>query len=128
MVIKFYCVSCREKRDGTDIQEVILANGKNARKAKCEICGKEMFRINGTEPKGNEEQLKNIKKEETNEEKMVKALDYIANYISEKRLVGSSLPGNQEIEILRSISKGIWAIEGLLRKKFGYSSYDDKWS
>jgi hypothetical protein len=41
----FYCVKCRAKRNGKDIQDVILKNGKKARKATCEVCGTKMFRI-----------------------------------------------------------------------------------
>lgn len=43
--IMFYCVKCREKREGKDIQKVTMKNGKPARKAVCEVCGTTMFRI-----------------------------------------------------------------------------------
>jgi len=45
MALDFYCVKCRTKRDGKDVQNVTLKNGKAARKATCEVCGTKMFRI-----------------------------------------------------------------------------------
>lgn len=43
----FYCVKCRQKREGTNVQEVTMKNGKKAKKATCEVCGTTMFRIGG---------------------------------------------------------------------------------
>jgi hypothetical protein len=43
----FYCVKCRAKRNGKDIKEVTMKNGKKAKKAICEVCGTTMFRIGG---------------------------------------------------------------------------------
>ena len=44
---KMYCVKCREKRDGKDLEKVTMKNGKPATKGKCEVCGTTMFRIGG---------------------------------------------------------------------------------
>lgn len=44
---KMYCVKCREKRDGKDHEDVIMKNGKKAKKAVCEKCGTKMFKIVG---------------------------------------------------------------------------------
>ncbi len=41
----FYCVKCRTKREGNNVKEVTLKNGKPAREAVCEVCGTRMFRI-----------------------------------------------------------------------------------
>lgn len=43
----FYCVKCRTKRNGKDVEKVTLKNGKPAKKATCETCGTKMFRIGG---------------------------------------------------------------------------------
>jgi len=43
----FYCVKCRTKRNGKNVQKVTMKNGKPARKATCEVCGTTMFRIGG---------------------------------------------------------------------------------
>jgi hypothetical protein len=40
-----YCVKCRAKRDGKDLKEVTLKNGKPATKGVCEVCGTTMFKI-----------------------------------------------------------------------------------
>ncbi|KKQ49000.1 MAG: hypothetical protein US67_C0020G0014 [Candidatus Woesebacteria bacterium GW2011_GWD1_38_10] len=45
--VLMYCVKCRAKREGKDIQEVTMKNGKKAKKGKCEVCGTTMFRIGG---------------------------------------------------------------------------------
>jgi hypothetical protein len=42
-----YCVKCRAKREGKEVQDVTMKNGKKAKKAKCEVCGTTMFRIGG---------------------------------------------------------------------------------
>lgn len=42
-----YCVKCRQKREGTDIVDVTMKNGKKAKKGKCEVCGTTMFKIGG---------------------------------------------------------------------------------
>lgn len=44
-MLEFYCLKCRVKRNGKDVQKVILKNGRAARKAVCEVCGTYMFRI-----------------------------------------------------------------------------------
>ncbi len=43
--IMFYCVKCRAKKKGKNIEKVTMKNGKPARKAVCETCGTTMFRI-----------------------------------------------------------------------------------
>jgi RNase P subunit RPR2 len=42
-----YCVKCRTKREGKNVQEVTMKNGKKALKAECEVCGTKMFKIKG---------------------------------------------------------------------------------
>jgi hypothetical protein len=42
-----YCVKCREKREGKNIEKVTMKNGKPASKGVCEVCGTTMFRIGG---------------------------------------------------------------------------------
>lgn len=42
-----YCVKCRASREGKEIQQVTMKNGKPATKAKCEVCGTTMFKIGG---------------------------------------------------------------------------------
>lgn len=43
----FYCVKCRTKREGKNVQDVTMKNGKKAKKAVCEVCGTTMFKIVG---------------------------------------------------------------------------------
>lgn len=45
--VTFYCVKCRAKRDvdEADTEEVVMKNGKHARKAKCPVCATGMFKI-----------------------------------------------------------------------------------
>jgi hypothetical protein len=40
-----YCVKCRAKREGKDVQEVTMKNGKPATKGVCEVCGTAMYKI-----------------------------------------------------------------------------------
>lgn len=40
-----YCVKCRAKREGKNVQAVTMKNGKPAKKAQCEVCGTTMFKI-----------------------------------------------------------------------------------
>ncbi len=40
-----YCVKCRAKREGKDLESVTMKNGKPATKATCEVCGTKMFKI-----------------------------------------------------------------------------------
>jgi RNase P subunit RPR2 len=42
-----YCVKCRAKREGKNVQSVTMKNGKPASKAICEVCGTTMFKIGG---------------------------------------------------------------------------------
>jgi len=42
-----YCVKCRAKRQGKDVKEVTMKNGKLAQEAICEVCGTKMFKIKG---------------------------------------------------------------------------------
>lgn len=42
-----YCVKCRAKREGKDVEDVTMKNGKKAKKGKCEVCGTTMFKIGG---------------------------------------------------------------------------------
>jgi RNase P subunit RPR2 len=42
-----YCVKCRAKREGKDVKEVTMKNGKLALQAVCEVCGTKMFKIKG---------------------------------------------------------------------------------
>jgi hypothetical protein len=42
-----YCVKCRAKREGKDVKEVTMKNGKKAQKGVCEVCGTTMFKIGG---------------------------------------------------------------------------------
>ncbi|QQS39598.1 hypothetical protein IPM62_05900 [Candidatus Woesebacteria bacterium] len=44
---KMYCVKCREKREGKDLEPYTMKNGKKATKATCEVCGTKMFKIGG---------------------------------------------------------------------------------
>lgn len=43
----FYCVKCRQKQEGENLQEVHMKNGKLAFKASCPICDSSMFKIGG---------------------------------------------------------------------------------
>lgn len=42
-----YCVKCRAKREGKNVEEVTMKNGKKALKGVCEVCGTKMFKIKG---------------------------------------------------------------------------------
>mgnify|MGYP001572708435 CR=1 FL=1 len=42
-----YCVKCRAKREGKEVVDVTMKNGKPAKKGKCEVCGTTMFKIGG---------------------------------------------------------------------------------
>jgi RNase P subunit RPR2 len=42
-----YCVKCRAKREGKNVEEVTMKNGKKAVKGVCEVCGTKMFKIKG---------------------------------------------------------------------------------
>lgn len=42
-----YCVKCRAKREGKNLQKVTMKNGKPATKGQCEVCGTTMFKIGG---------------------------------------------------------------------------------
>ncbi len=44
---KAYCVKCRAMRDMVDEQDVVMKNGKKAKKGKCPVCGTTMFKIGG---------------------------------------------------------------------------------
>lgn len=45
--MQFYCVKCRQREEGEDLQEVQMKNGKQAFKAFCPVCGSAMFKIGG---------------------------------------------------------------------------------
>ena len=40
-----YCVKCKEKSEMKDVNEIVMANGKNAAKGICCKCGTGMFKI-----------------------------------------------------------------------------------
>jgi len=42
-----YCVKCRAKREGKNLKDVKMKNGKLATEAVCEVCGTKMFKIKG---------------------------------------------------------------------------------
>lgn len=42
-----YCVKCRAKREGKNHEDYTMKNGKKAKKAVCEVCGTNMFKIGG---------------------------------------------------------------------------------
>jgi len=46
-LLMMYCVKCRAKREGKDVEDVTMKNGKKAKKGKCEVCGTTMFKIGG---------------------------------------------------------------------------------
>lgn len=43
--VTMYCVKCRAKRDVDQWEDVVMKNGKHAKKAKCPVCGTGMFKI-----------------------------------------------------------------------------------
>ena len=45
MAVTMYCVKCRAKRDVEEAEDVVMKNGKHAKKAKCPVCGTGMFKI-----------------------------------------------------------------------------------
>ena len=40
-----YCLKCKQKNEMSDTENVVMANGRNAIKGKCSICGIGMFKI-----------------------------------------------------------------------------------
>jgi len=40
-----YCVRCKVKQEMRDAEEVVLKNGRHAKKGKCKVCGTVMFRF-----------------------------------------------------------------------------------
>ena len=42
-----YCVKCKEKREITNPQKIVMKNNRNAIKGTCSVCGTGMFRIVG---------------------------------------------------------------------------------
>lgn len=42
-----HCMSCKEKREMKDVQEVTMKNGRKAAKGVCVKCGKPVFKILG---------------------------------------------------------------------------------
>ena len=42
-----YCVKCRAKREGKNVQAVTMKNGKPATTGACAVCGTKMFKIGG---------------------------------------------------------------------------------
>ena len=39
------CMKCKDTREMIDIIEVVLKNGRHAKKGKCKVCGTVMFRF-----------------------------------------------------------------------------------
>ncbi len=42
-----YCVKCKAKREMEDEEDVVMKNGKPAKKGKCPVCGTGMYKIGG---------------------------------------------------------------------------------
>lgn len=42
-----YCVKCKEKREISDAEEVVMKNGMKALKGTCPECGTKVFKILG---------------------------------------------------------------------------------
>lgn len=42
-----YCVKCKQKREVSNPQRVMLKNGRKATKGKCSVCGTPVYRIGG---------------------------------------------------------------------------------
>jgi len=40
-----YCVRCKEKKEMSQVEKVILKNGRNALKGICLVCGTKMFKF-----------------------------------------------------------------------------------
>ena len=40
-----YCVKCKQKRELTNPQKVVLKNGRPALKGKCPVCGTSLMRF-----------------------------------------------------------------------------------
>ncbi len=43
-----YCVKCKAKKEMKDEEDVVMKNGRKAKKGKCPDCGTGMYRIMGT--------------------------------------------------------------------------------
>jgi len=43
--VQGYCVKCREKREMSNEERVVMKNGRPAVKGTCPACGTKMFRI-----------------------------------------------------------------------------------
>jgi len=42
-----YCMKCKKKQEMTEVNEIVMKNGRKATKGKCPVCGTGMFKILG---------------------------------------------------------------------------------
>ena len=96
-----YCVKCRQKREGTEVVDVTMKNGKKAKKGKCEVCGTTMFKIGGSAGPSALVMVQNRSEEDQEGRKNVRRYGY-----------GYFLEGNLKIELLR------WFSDEYTRKVF----------
>jgi len=47
IIMDFYCVKCRNKKQTDEFEEVTTKNNRKAAKSKCPDCGTGMYRIMG---------------------------------------------------------------------------------